>query len=1220
MPTQDQLEIIGPGGEIEFHDLDPAKGVANVGRHPDNDIVIDSPGVALFHAMLDHRQKPSQIVILSQEGETTLSGQPLPANVPTELHNWDTLEIAGFTVILVEGTGVAVGPAPAEQPPAPAPPPGAGRPATGLKGLWQKVGKGFPSQLKKPAKLPVKKPAGMPGELAPARGQEAEPSPVPTGTGATAAPLSVTPSRPTARPPDQLDDVLVAELSEREWTVDVEQTATCQLSITNGGDIVATFVIRVEGVDESWVDVSSPAVNLNEGERESVTINITPPRLPSSRAGAHHLAVVVTSPNHPGRSSRRTATLTVNPYHEFAVGELSPKRQTVSWRQRSGQVTIPITNRGNSDTAFRLEAEDDERACRFELQVPGEATGMARQAEMRLPPERTSIIPIQITPISPRLAGLSPRLHCFTVTTTMLEGEQMPRALMGQLRSRPLIGAWQMALFAILLAVATAIIFRPWISDFRIEPKTGVVRAGETVTLSWRTSPFVNRLEVDGLGPIERSARTATCSPEESVVKYALRADTWLSQLLPILYNNKTEPKTVVVIPNTPQIDTFSVDDKDILRGESITLYWSVHDATELVMTANGVAEIIPPEEYLGQRSVSPEKNTIYVLEARNSSGIDLKSMMVRVTSPVLEVQEFAVQPTQITAGESVTITWAVSGTNSVLIAPLPDTYPPSGRITYAPEQTTNFVLSASNAESEIKQVQPVIVRPEPEPPAIEFFAVTPSEVISGSDGVVQLAWSVTGETTGIEISSPAYETCADLLPQDIISREVRKPTVFILTAANGDLSASQLVEVTVVEPTPGAEETPVPEPEIVFFKAEGAEGEEGSVTFQRQDEDDKGRPVFEYQVVEDTTVVLSWETQNADTVAMGPRETRDKDLENQPAEGTKTLFIAEASAYKLVATNDAGKAKAFIELEVIPAPLKIAVIKTATPSSLPEPGGVVTFTVRVDNADDGTITLLSLWDSIHGDLSSQGSCSLPQTVPAGGYVTCSFTATVSGNAGANETDVVTAQAEDDEGHTISGAGSATVNITDVPSSIAVSKTATPSVVAAGGSVTFTVRVTNISAVDSVTVTSLTDTVYGNLDGQGSCSAGQTLSPGDAYECSFGATISGTAGTSETSTATVEGIDDDGNSVSGSGTATVTITTAVQARPYDEIRAPGDTDEGRADAAWPGTPGPDVSGALIGMGVTVTTGAGVTRAGNPRHRRDRPAGLLLHHITRGGWK
>ncbi len=36
-----------------------------------------------------------------------------------------------------------------------------------------------------------------------------------------------------------------------------------------------------------------------------------------------------------------------------------------------------------------------------------------------------------------------------------------------------------------------------------------------------------------------------------------------------------------------------------------------------------------------------------------------------------------------------------------------------------------------------------------------------------------------------------------------------------------------------------------------------------------------------------------------------------------------------------------------------------------------------------------------------------------------------------------------------------------------------------------GGDVTFTVRIDNTSAVDDVTIDSLTDTIYGDLDGQG---------------------------------------------------------------------------------------------------------------------------------------
>ena len=84
----------------------------------------------------------------------------------------------------------------------------------------------------------------------------------------------------------------------------------CHLAIiTNGGGIVATFAVRVEGVAESWVTISPPQVNLNEGERATVTVAITPPRLSSSRAGTYHVAIVVTSPNYPGRSGQQGASV-----------------------------------------------------------------------------------------------------------------------------------------------------------------------------------------------------------------------------------------------------------------------------------------------------------------------------------------------------------------------------------------------------------------------------------------------------------------------------------------------------------------------------------------------------------------------------------------------------------------------------------------------------------------------------------------------------------------------------------------------------------------------------------------------------------------------------------------------------------------------------------------------------------------------------------------------
>ena len=79
--SHNQLEIIGPGGQIEFYELDPGKGVTNIGRHPENDVVIDSPTVALFYAVLDHRKKPYHLMVLGASGNLSLPNPIHPDEV-----------------------------------------------------------------------------------------------------------------------------------------------------------------------------------------------------------------------------------------------------------------------------------------------------------------------------------------------------------------------------------------------------------------------------------------------------------------------------------------------------------------------------------------------------------------------------------------------------------------------------------------------------------------------------------------------------------------------------------------------------------------------------------------------------------------------------------------------------------------------------------------------------------------------------------------------------------------------------------------------------------------------------------------------------------------------------------------------------------------------------------------------------------------------------------
>jgi uncharacterized repeat protein (TIGR01451 family) len=106
---------------------------------------------------------------------------------------------------------------------------------------------------------------------------------------------------------------------------------------------------------------------------------------------------------------------------------------------------------------------------------------------------------------------------------------------------------------------------------------------------------------------------------------------------------------------------------------------------------------------------------------------------------------------------------------------------------------------------------------------------------------------------------------------------------------------------------------------------------------------------------------------------------------------------------------------------------------------------------------------------------------------------------------------------------------------------IEVTKTADPTSVQSGSTVTFTVHVEN-TGTTTVTITSLIDDPYGNLTTvqTRSCTLPQTIEPGQYYECDFDAVVTGDVGES-TDTVTATAIDVYGIAVTASDTATVTI-------------------------------------------------------------------------------
>jgi hypothetical protein len=244
------------------------------------------------------------------------------------------------------------------------------------------------------------------------------------------------------------------------------------------------------------------------------------------------------------------------------------------------------------------------------------------------------------------------------------------------------------------------------------------------------------------------------------------------------------------------------------------------------------------------------------------------------------------------------------------------------------------------------------------------------------------------------------------------------------------------------------------------------------------------------------------------------------------------------------------------VTVTVVNATPSILVTKTATPETLSEPGGSVSFEVDIENTSGATdpVTIDTLDDDIYGDLTditteggtakvqSGTDCALPQTIQSGTSYTCTFTATVVGNSGFSETNEVTASGTDDDDDPVSDSDSATVTITDVASSILVTKTALPLTVSEpGNDVAFTVTVTNTSAVDTVTITTVNDDIFGDISADCDQTLPADLAPGEGFTCAFTEYVGGNAGDTHTNEVTASGTDDDDDPVSDSDSATVTI-------------------------------------------------------------------------------
>jgi len=195
----------------------------------------------------------------------------------------------------------------------------------------------------------------------------------------------------------------------------------------------------------------------------------------------------------------------------------------------------------------------------------------------------------------------------------------------------------------------------------------------------------------------------------------------------------------VVTTPlQVPAIASFTATPATLIAGQNATLAWNVSGANALSISGLGTVTGTSV-------SASPVATTTYTLTATNVAGSTTASATVTVnpaTQPPV-IASFTASPAILTAGQSTTLAWNVTGATSLSISGLGTVTGTS--VSASPAATRTYTLTATNPAGSTTASMGVTVNPAPQPPAIASFTATPGSITSGQSST--LSWSVVGAT-----------------------------------------------------------------------------------------------------------------------------------------------------------------------------------------------------------------------------------------------------------------------------------------------------------------------------------------------------------------------------------------------------------------------------------------------------------------------------------------
>jgi hypothetical protein len=243
-----------------------------------------------------------------------------------------------------------------------------------------------------------------------------------------------------------------------------------------------------------------------------------------------------------------------------------------------------------------------------------------------------------------------------------------------------------------------------------------------------------------------------------------------------------------------PQVLSFEANPQSVLPGESSTLSWQTSNADSVTID-QGVGSV--PTS--GSASVSPSAQTTYTLTATNANGSVTRQVTVSVSAlPVPVINSFTATPTTIQEGGSSTLSWNVSGADSVSIDQgIGTVSSTTGSTDVSPSANVTYNLTATNSSGSVTaSVSVTVVQDNLPSPVINSFDVSSNLILQGDE--VSFSWNVSfADSITITTSS---RTLIDTQEGNGsgVTDSPSLDTTYRLTATNGQGSVEETVSVSV--------------------------------------------------------------------------------------------------------------------------------------------------------------------------------------------------------------------------------------------------------------------------------------------------------------------------------------------------------------------------------------------------------------------------------------